>query len=625
MNTFGRYEIRRELGRGGMASVFEANDPRFGRSVAVKVLPREMLFDPAFRARFDREARTVAMLEHSGIVPVHDYGEQDGQPFLVMRFMPGGSLADRLQNGPLPIRQVAAIFRRIGAAIDYAHQRGVIHRDLKPANILFDDAGEAYIADFGIAKMAETAVTQGLTQGVIGTPAYMSPEQWEGKSVDARSDLYALGIIAFEALSGRQPFLADSVTGFMRAHLFEPVPALANVPPAFAGALQQVLGRALAKKPEQRYNSGAELAEDLQAVADGRAVAPATQVFGTAPLGAGMAAQPQAASGPQNVAMQTSRPGVANSPPYNPVGTGAPGTGFPVPPAAAPKKSRTGLFVGIGAAVLALIATICFCAVVVPRLGALSAPSATATLAGTATRPPATATVPPSPAAATATVARPTATSQPRATTAPAATPTRPPAVEPTAINFNTRDAAAVTRAMQAGKTQDALVIDDESGVLDHQPGAKKVSWALMDVYLANFIAEAEFTNPYGSTEGTWDYGFFFRMAPNDPPHYRFVIKSTGVWELRYIATQNADAPALITGTLGNLYTGRGASNAVTLYINEGRGSFWVNGVWSGANWDVSTWQGPGDIAVMTGMFDADHKSGATTPYAKFSIWSLEP
>lgn len=141
MQTIGRYEINRELGRGGMASVFEANDPRFGRSVAVKVLPREMLFDPAFRARFDREARTVAMLEHSGIVPVHDYGEQDGQPFIVMRYMPGGSLADRLKNGPLPIRAMADIFARIGPAIDYAHAQGVVHRDLKPANILFRQCG----------------------------------------------------------------------------------------------------------------------------------------------------------------------------------------------------------------------------------------------------------------------------------------------------------------------------------------------------------------------------------------------------------------------------------------------------------------------------------------------------
>lgn len=191
MQTIGRYEINRELGRGGMASVFEANDPRFGRSVAVKVLPREMLFDPAFRARFDREARTVAMLEHSGIVPVHDYGEQDGQPFIVMRYMPGGSLADRLKNGPLPIRAMADIFARIGPAIDYAHAQGVVHRDLKPANILFDNAGEAYIADFGIAKISESSATPGLTQGVIGTPAYMSPEQWEGKTVDGRTDLRA--------------------------------------------------------------------------------------------------------------------------------------------------------------------------------------------------------------------------------------------------------------------------------------------------------------------------------------------------------------------------------------------------------------------------------------------------
>jgi serine/threonine-protein kinase len=136
--TIGRYIIDSELGRGGMATVYKAQDPRFDRTVAIKVLPREFLHDPEFRARFEREARTIAALEHSAIVPVYDYGEQDGQLYLVMRYMPGGSMADRLQQGPVSIDEAANVIRRIGSALDSAHQQGIIHRDLKPGNILLD-------------------------------------------------------------------------------------------------------------------------------------------------------------------------------------------------------------------------------------------------------------------------------------------------------------------------------------------------------------------------------------------------------------------------------------------------------------------------------------------------------
>ncbi len=204
LSKFGRYEIKRELGRGGMASVYHAWDPRFMRDVALKVLPREFLHDPQFRARFEREARTIAQLEHAAIVPVYDFGEQDGQPYIVMRYMPGGSLAGRLAKGSLTLEQSAIILKRIARGLDKAHAQGIIHRDLKPDNILFDEDDNAYIADFGIAKLAET--TTNLTQGIIGTPAYMSPEQARGsRTIDKRSDIYALGVILFEMLSGQRP------------------------------------------------------------------------------------------------------------------------------------------------------------------------------------------------------------------------------------------------------------------------------------------------------------------------------------------------------------------------------------------------------------------------------------
>jgi serine/threonine-protein kinase len=177
--TIGRYQIKKALGRGGMATVHLAHDPRFKREVALKVLPREFLHDPTFHARFEREAQTIAAIEHPAIVPVYDFGEQEGQPFLVMRYMPGGSLADRLSQGPLTIAETAEVMKRLAPALDIAHEKGIIHRDLKPGNILFDQYGEAYLSDFGIVKLAQ-ATTTFTGSSVIGTPAYMSPEQVHG-------------------------------------------------------------------------------------------------------------------------------------------------------------------------------------------------------------------------------------------------------------------------------------------------------------------------------------------------------------------------------------------------------------------------------------------------------------
>ncbi|MBI5715884.1 MAG: serine/threonine protein kinase, partial [Chloroflexi bacterium] len=152
----GRYEVKSELGRGGMATVYHAYDPRFKRDVAIKVLPREFLHDPSFRARFEREAQTIAALEHAAIVPVYDFGEQSGVPYFVMRLMPGGSLADHLkQKGSLTLPEVSRIFNRLAPALDHAHAKGVIHRDLKPGNILFDQNNDSYLSDFGIAKLTQ--------------------------------------------------------------------------------------------------------------------------------------------------------------------------------------------------------------------------------------------------------------------------------------------------------------------------------------------------------------------------------------------------------------------------------------------------------------------------------------
>ncbi len=262
--NIGRYEVIKELGQGGMAIVYLARDPLIKRQVAIKVLPRQFTFDPQFRARFQREVEVVATLEHSAIVPVYDFGEHEDQPFIVMRYISGGSLADRLGNGPLPVAEISALFQRIGSAIDYAHRLGVIHRDIKPGNILFDAQGEASLSDFGIAKIAEATVAFTGTGGMVGTPAYMSPEQAIGeKNVDGRSDIYSLGVVLFEALSGQLPFKADTPMGVAIAHINQPVPSLLERQPDLPPRFEAVIRKALDKDPAKRFQTAGELTQAI--------------------------------------------------------------------------------------------------------------------------------------------------------------------------------------------------------------------------------------------------------------------------------------------------------------------------------------------------------------------------
>jgi serine/threonine-protein kinase len=272
LDKIGRYVIQKEIGRGGMATVYLARDPNFDRDVAIKVLPSQYLHDPLFRDRFDREAKTVAALEHFAIVPVYDFGQQEEMPYLVMRYMTGGSLSERILGGPMNVDDSALVMSRIGAALDEAHLRGVIHRDLKPANILFDRYGEAHLSDFGIAKLSE--VTAALTgSAVIGTPAYMSPEQAYGNDeIDGRSDIYSLGVILFEMLTGEMPYEANTPMGVAMKHILDPVPNILEVNPDLPEGIDSIIKRALAKHPNDRYPTAVQMAENIEAVSNGKTI-----------------------------------------------------------------------------------------------------------------------------------------------------------------------------------------------------------------------------------------------------------------------------------------------------------------------------------------------------------------
>ncbi len=260
VQKFSRYEIKEALGTGGMAAVYRAYDPLFERDVALKILNHELLNDPQVRERFERETKIIARLEHAAIVPVYDVGRDKDQLFFVMRYMSGGSLVERIQKRLLSLNEIAHILQRVAAALDYAHSRGVIHRDVKPGNILFDEDNNAYISDFGIAKFANAA-SKLTSSGIIGTPTHMSPEQARGEGVDGRSDIYSLGVILFEMLSGKTPFEATTPLGMAFKHATEPAPHIRDINPHLPAGVEAIIAKVLAKEPEQRYSSGAKLAD----------------------------------------------------------------------------------------------------------------------------------------------------------------------------------------------------------------------------------------------------------------------------------------------------------------------------------------------------------------------------
>jgi eukaryotic-like serine/threonine-protein kinase len=265
--TVGRYKVKSKIAQGGMATILRGYDPLVKRDVAIKILPREFLHDPTFRTRFEREAEIVASLEHPAIVPVYDYGEQDGQPYFILRYMTGGSLAERIRAKPLSVPEASRMISRLASALDHTHAQGVIHRDLKPGNILFDQNNEAYITDFGIAKIAEggkSVTGQALT---VGTPDYMSPEQARGEPLDGRSDVYALGIMLFEMLTGRLPYAADTPLAMAYKHVNEPLPHVLDSQPTLPSGCQAVVERAVAKRREDRFPTAGAMAEALAAVA----------------------------------------------------------------------------------------------------------------------------------------------------------------------------------------------------------------------------------------------------------------------------------------------------------------------------------------------------------------------
>jgi serine/threonine protein kinase len=264
--TLGAYQLLDVLGKGGMATVYRAYQLNVGREVAMKLLSPDLAEEPEFISRFQHEAQLAAGLQHPNIVAVHDFGRAGAYTYLVMRLMEGGNLDHLLNGGRLSTDRVIQLTGQIASALDYAHARGIVHRDLKPTNVLLDVSGNAALTDFGIAKLVGGDQITGLTAAgtVMGTPTYMAPEQWRSEPVDARTDIYALGVMIFQMLAGRVPFASETPHGLMYQHLDAPPPPLRAIRPDLPLAVEPVLRKALAKHRQERPASAGELARDLE-------------------------------------------------------------------------------------------------------------------------------------------------------------------------------------------------------------------------------------------------------------------------------------------------------------------------------------------------------------------------
>lgn len=305
--TLGEYTITRLLGRGGMAEVYEGYDADLQRAVAIKVILPAVSGEPGFEERFRREARLVASLRHPHIVQVYDFDVVDGRPFMVMEYLPGKTLKDRLadlrsRGETMPLAESARILDAVAAALDYAHGRGAIHRDIKPANILFTGDDTPVVADFGIARLLGDVSQLTVSGQIVGSPAYMAPEQARGEAVDGRCDQYALGVTLYEMTTGRPPFQGDSPTSVLLQHVSSTPPPPRSLNPNLPDAVQAVLLTALAKEPAQRFATVGELAAAFRQALAGGAPAPATA---TSPEAATLLDQalPPAAPGVENEAI----------------------------------------------------------------------------------------------------------------------------------------------------------------------------------------------------------------------------------------------------------------------------------------------------------------------------------
>lgn len=355
--TIGSYRLIQQMGQGGMATVYKAYHAALDRYVAIKVLHPVFTEDASFLARFQREAKTVARMDHPNIVPIYDYSEFEGRPYLVMKFIEGETLKAHMARGALSREEILQITRAVGSALSYAHRNRVLHRDIKPSNVLLSNDGQIYLADFGLARMAQSGESSLTADRLIGTPQYMSPEQALSKpDLDARTDIYSFGVMLYEMLVGRVPFNADTPFAVIHDHIYTPLPLPRQVKPDLPEAVERVLLKALAKNPDDRFSEVEQLVNALELALTEGAVPPPV----------GMAEETGSVS---TVPIETPLPPEETIPTLTPAGmpaAAADAEKLTISPVASPKPSeppakkrlKTGWVIG-GVVVLVLLMAFC--------------------------------------------------------------------------------------------------------------------------------------------------------------------------------------------------------------------------------------------------------------------------
>jgi serine/threonine-protein kinase len=346
----GRYELSHLVARGGMAEVYRARDRLLDRPVALKILFPELSVDRSFVERFRREAQAAANLSHPSIVPVFDWGEDAGTYFIVMEFVDGRALSSILRGaGPLHPDRAAEVAADVAGALAYAHRHGVVHRDVKPGNVLITEEGVVKVTDFGIARALNTEESLTQTGAVMGTATYFSPEQAEGMGVDARSDIYSLGVVLFEMVTGRPPFLGDTPVAVASKHVRDNPPMPRDVNPAIPPDLEAVILKCMAKSPDHRYATGDDLRFDLLRFREGRSVVATIPPTPPAATQAIAAAQPMGATQAMGA--------------IQPMGTAGVTTAVPQVDGQSPQepeqpKSRTGIYATVLVLLLVALAVV---------------------------------------------------------------------------------------------------------------------------------------------------------------------------------------------------------------------------------------------------------------------------
>jgi tRNA A-37 threonylcarbamoyl transferase component Bud32 len=616
--TFGKYEIQRELGRGGMAAVYLAYQGDLDRHVALKVLPREFMHERNYLERFRREVRTIANLRHPHILTVHDFGEEDGWTYLVMNYVEGDTLADRIEasGNQMSLPLVVRITGQIASALDFAHGRGIIHRDIKPANVLMDQQDNAYLADFGIVKLAE-ANEQLTGSGMVGTPSYMAPEMSGAGSISPLVDVYALGVTLYQMLTGELPYKGDTPVGVMMGHTFQPIPDARTLRPDIPTDFQRVINRTLDKDPAKRYQSAGAIFADLQQAGVGqRAAATLIEVPAAPTNPAGYSSLD--ATMPEAVRPYGSIPATPPPPVYQPPARHD--TSAPPPAMQTPRtKGSTKLLLPAG-----IVITLVVC-VGLPLLvgGTILGKNMLDQNATAAARETAVAEAQASGTANT--IATHTAAPHATATAQEQASAT----AQAQATGTENAQATASAEAQSNQEESYQATQDFLSGLISNAPiafGLEDRTLRMVDngytegidsgTDVTNFFAIADF---FPHVSGRWSIGYIFRSDVSSGMQYLMVVRYTGEWEFGLLDADEANSYVLIDS--GKTSAVSPTANNLLLIVHERYGEFHLNDTLV-TELDLSEFTGSGTVWACSDFYPDDTHAG-TVDVEGFGVWEL--